>query len=123
MSSGCGGEHRLVAVEDDGITAVVSQNAEGGMDALVVGTLVTGPGNCLALESPEGRGPTTVVAWPEGTRLLSGQAGVDVPGLGGIQVGDAVEAVGGYVTAERASLPEACRDGTSPEIAILSPDQ
>jgi hypothetical protein len=79
---------------------IIVHDFEGGMDALIVGTLRYDPGSrCLFLEHDDGS--LSAPLWPNGTTPTrhDGERGVEVPGYGRILEGDAVEAGGGGTTA------------------------
>lgn len=83
----------------------------------VAGEVIVVDGGCLGL-IPEDGAPTTVV-WPSTTTVLEDGAGVLVPGLGPVRVGDVLDAAGSYGGAAD-GLPAGC---PSSQVAVLDQDQ
>lgn len=112
----------LTAVEAvDGSIAVVRPPPEGpggGTEALVLGELAVLDGGCLGFRDEDGG--QTLVVWPSRTTALPDVVGVDVPGMGAYQLGDAVEGAGGYGDAVLGGPAGGC---PSTEAAWLNEDQ
>jgi hypothetical protein len=84
--SACGGQ----VISAGGVTVLVSERADAGMDALGGGTLEV-VGGCLGASG-------SVVVWPHGTEVVQdGPLTIDIPDYGTFALGDEVEVGGGYV--------------------------
>jgi hypothetical protein len=85
----CGnGSGEVVAVRDTQV--LVGEPADGGMDAVLTGSVEVLDG-CLGVR-------TFVVVWPNGTEVSEDvPVRVDVPGYGSIDLGDDVRIGGGLV--------------------------
>jgi hypothetical protein len=96
--------------EKDDTIALVWEDNDGGMDAIVQGVVQVGPGGCLGLVTAGADEPVALI-WPEGSRLVDGSS-IDVPGVGVVSVGQSVEGGGGAVrepNSERyRSVPAEC---------------
>lgn len=86
-------------------------NRDGGMYAIIRGVVQVGPGGCLGLVS-QGHDEPVALIWPECSRLAADGSAIDVPGVGMVCVGQAVEGGGGEVnepSSERYSpVPAEC---------------
>ncbi|MEU5950094.1 hypothetical protein ABZ793_31745 [Micromonospora sp. NPDC047465] len=119
--SGCGEDAPGRTMEADGVITFVAPEADGGQDAEIIGELVMGKGQCLAVRTAENQ--TLVVVWPAGSELKTGgSTRVEVPGAGTVQVGSTFTASGGYATPPLGNgmptIPEACTSGTE-EVAVI----
>lgn len=94
LLAACGSEAEVVE-GDDGILLVAAAT-DGGMDAMVIGTVVR-VGSCLGLE---GEADPILAVWPAGTEQ------------GDVAVGDSVRGSGGYLSPpypeELPDLPADC---------------
>lgn len=99
---------------------IVIHDLEGGMDALLTGTLWYDPeSRCLFVRHrPTGEVELAGLLWPPGTRPVihdDGRRGVDAPGRGLILDGDRVEFGGGFVFRPFGfEVPEDCVPETDP---------
>ncbi|WP_019870209.1 hypothetical protein [Salinispora oceanensis] len=120
--SGCGEDSPGRTVEANGVITFVAPEADGGRHAQIIGELVVGKGQCLAVQTAENQ--TLVVVWPAGSELKTGDGttAVEVPGAGTVQVGSTFTAGGGYVTPplgdDMPSIPETCASGTE-QVAVI----
>lgn len=120
--SGCGEDSPGRTVEANGVITFVAPEADGGRDAEIVGELVVGKGQCLAVQTAENR--RLVVVWPAGSDLKTGggTTGVEVPGAGTVQVGSTFTASGGYATPplgdDMPTIPETCTSGAE-QVAVI----
>ncbi|WP_027661606.1 hypothetical protein [Salinispora fenicalii] len=120
--SGCGEDTPGRTVEANGVITFVAPEADGGRDAKIVGELVVGKGQCLAVQTAENR--RLVVVWPAGSELKTGDGttGVKVPGAGTVQVGSTFTAGGGYAYPplgdDMPTIPETCASGAE-EVAVI----
>lgn len=119
--SGCGEDSPGRTVEANGVITFVAPEADGGRDAEIVGELVVGKGQCLAVQTAENR--RLVVVWPAGSDLKTGGGtGVEVPGAGTVQVGSTFTASGGYATPplgdDMPTIPETCASGAE-QVAVI----
>jgi len=96
----------------DSILLAAPERPEAFMDALIAGTLVRTDAGCLAVQGADEL--TYVLQFPFGSRLAEDGESVEVPGLGVVRLGDAIEGGGGYVDVP--SAPEECR--ISEEFAV-----
>ena len=95
----------------DSILLAAAEAPDGAMDALILGTLTHTEDGCLAVEH---EGNTYVLQFPYGSRLADDGESVEVPGVGTLRLGDAIEGGGGYVNVPDA--PNECR--ISAEFAV-----
>ncbi|BDZ55148.1 hypothetical protein [Agromyces marinus] len=91
---------------DGTILLAASNPPDAAMDAIVAGTLTRTENGCLALDDLDG---LHVLEFPYGTTLADDGETVEVPGLGPLRIGDAVEGGGGYL--DVADAPDECRTG------------
>jgi hypothetical protein len=88
LLASCGGDAQTIT--SDGVTVLVSARVDGGMAALLPGTVGV-VGGCLGVDD-------VVVVWPHGTEVVDEDPlTVDVPGSGGVGLGDEVALGGGHV--------------------------
>lgn len=119
---GCGKDRPGRTAEANRVITFVAPEADGGRDAKIIGELVVGRGQCLAVQTAENQ--TLVVVWPAGSDLKTGGGtiGVEVPSAGTVQVGSTLTASGGYATpplgADMPSIPETCTSGTK-EVSVI----
>jgi hypothetical protein len=86
VPTACGGE--VISVEE--VTVLVSEPADGGMDALGGGRLEV-VGGCLAASG-------VVMVWRHGTKVVAEEPlTIDIPSHGTFALGDDVQVVGGSV--------------------------
>ncbi len=117
------GVDRVIYTSDDPRIAV-HDLGDGGMDALLTGTLWYDPeSRCLFVrqDGHDDREVLVGVVWPRGTRPVivhDGVRGVDVPRVGLIRTGDRVDFAGGYVSSGRFEVPEGC---ATEEIFVVTP--
>lgn len=104
--TGCSGTDP-VQRSGSSILLVASQQPEAYMDAQILGTLTRTDAGCLALEQGE---ETYVLQFPYGSVLADDGESVEVPDLGRLTIGDAIDGGGGYATGI-ADAPEECREG------------
>ena len=82
----CGGQ----VVEAGGVTVLVSERADAGMDALGGGTLEV-VGGCLGAGG-------SVIVWPHGTEVVQDDPlTIEIPSHGTFALGEEVQVGGGYV--------------------------
>ena len=82
----CGGE----VISGGEVTVLVSEPADGGMDALGGGRLEV-VGGCLGASG-------VVMIWPHGTKVVTEEPlTIDIPSHGTFALGDDVQVVGGLV--------------------------
>lgn len=87
LVSACGGGE---VVEAAGVSVLVSESSDGGMDALGGGRLEE-VGGCLGASG-------TVIVWPHGTDVVEEDPlTIDIPDYGTFALGDEVQVAGGYV--------------------------
>lgn len=84
--AGCGGQ----AISAGGVTVLVSERADAGMDALGGGKLEV-VGGCLGAGG-------SVIVWPHGTEVIQDDPlTIDIPDYGTFALGDEVQVGGGFV--------------------------
>lgn len=115
--AGCTG---VALHEQDELVLVTDAGFLTGDEALIAGELAVTEAGCIGIAGDEGEVYPTV--WPRGTSLVDGSTGaIEVPGVGTLQPGDAVEGTGGYYTAEGrealAAVAERC-DRTGEVVGI-----
>ena len=82
----CGGQ----VVDAGGVTVLVSERADAGMDALGGGTLEV-VGGCLGAGG-------SVIVWPHGTEVVQDDPlTIEIPSHGTFALGEEVQVGGGYV--------------------------
>ncbi|WP_129668499.1 hypothetical protein [Phytoactinopolyspora endophytica] len=104
-----------------GVTALVDTRTDSGMDAEVVGELVVGPGDCLALDDGLVVRP---VIWPEGSTLADDGQAIEIGRDGPtVRIGEYVEGGGGEIDpgdATYTEIPESCLPEEGVAVALTS---
>jgi hypothetical protein len=106
------------SLEGEGYTALVRTSGADSQDAgPLTGTLVVGPGDCLALSAQD---QPHLVVWPEGAATLDGQPGMTQPGHGEMRVGtDVTMEVRQVDVTELDGIPEQCRQGFAETVLVV----
>jgi hypothetical protein len=120
LLTACGGVRTQVV--GDGLHVYVHNRtiSSGGLDALIVGTLVTDDG-CVLLAEGESRFP---VVWPSGTSIAgTDPLVIELPSGEQVNLGDDVQGSGGYLDPEglEIEIPDDCLN-PSREVAVFNPD-
>lgn len=104
-------------VDADGDATLVTETSEPSAvnQALISGSLAIVDG-CFGLK--QGEAPGFAAVFPVGTTIED--SGLNIPGLGTVELGDNIEGGGGFRNGEdfAAAFPDACR---TDEVAYLNP--
>ena len=98
-------------LEGPGVVLLVNGPATSGDDALLEGELILGAGGCAGVVPSWDSSISYLVLWPAGTSLLADGTGLDVPGLGPVEVGEHVALGGGFPMTPRSVpplIPDVC---------------